>query len=184
MLGLGSSLMQAAYQGPLQVYTSNFTVAEALDGWGQWTSGDTQTIESAQNAPGESGDDWLKVTWGATPTSSTGIKSVNLLSDDRKAGDYATITCKIYLVDDGGKWDNSEGGGSEDVTTRWHFVGRNTPNSGANTAVDELVDLSITTLPALGDGSDRDVSLIFFTQTPIEGAVMYIKDIVIQVYRP
>ena len=87
-------------------------------------------------------------------------------------------------MDDGGKWDNSEGGGSEDVTTRWHFVGRNTPNSGANTAVDELVDLSITTLPALGDGSDRDVSLIFFTQTPIEGAVMYIKDIVIQVYRP
>ena len=183
MLGLGGSLTSGVYvEGDtlMSSYTSDFT--SDADGWSNYSvEGDPGlTLAAGENAPGESSNDWLKGTYDTNQTNNSGIMRVNLLGTNRAIGDYAIISYKIYFVDDNGKWTGSD----TDVRFIFSVVGR---NNAFTVDMDETVSTANhETIPAIAPNYGRSAIVIFSTvkDYPLDGAVFYIKDISIKVYRP
>jgi len=183
MLGLGGSLTSGVYvEGDtlMSSYTSDFT--SDADSWSNFSvEGDPGlTLAAGQNAPGESSNDWLKGTYDTNQTGSSGITRGNTFVADRAIGDYAIISYKIYFVDDNGKWTGSD----TDVKFNFFVFSK---NNLFTVDMDETVSTAnYKTTPATSNYYSRSPVVIFSTveDYPLDGAVFYIKDINIKVYRP
>jgi len=183
MLGLGGSLTSGVYvEGDTLIssYTSDFT--SDADGWSKYSvEGDPGlTLAAGENAPGESSNDWLKGTYGTNQTDSSGILRGNLFGTDRAIGDYAILSYKIYFVDDNGKWTGSD----TDVSLSFFVVGK---SNSFTVDMDETVSTANhETAPATVPNYSRSPIVVFSTveDLPLDGAVFYIKDISIKIYRP
>ena len=193
MLGLGSNLATGGYVGGpilMSSYISDFTTGG--DGWGDYS---VQTFEGvgltyAYNQTIDSTSGWLKVTYpNQDQTNISGIANINLLGADRQKGDFAIISYKVYYVDGGGKWTGTD----TDVSHRVYVMGKDNPRidapMDATFTVADMVTIASTEPRFPWSASySRDVyfyvSYIPNDDLPLAGAVFYIKDIRVDVWRP
>jgi len=204
MLGLGSSLL---FGGKVQrlifEYTSDFT--SGVDSWEKWTQTQgTPTISGNDSGPDGAGG-WLKMVFDQNQTSTSGLKrdlgwtgrEGTAEMQETKKGDYAEISFKIHLVETG----SDHWGGSDNVSIIVSALGDgegglydsgdqfNTQIGGSGGIVQNQttsISLNRYALFQTTDGSYIDDVRILFKQTgdkPANGAVFYIKDYNIKIYR-
>ena len=158
---------------------------------GDWTfhstTGNDQTIEIGQNAPGEPvTNDWLKLTIGEDPGSSIYFRLDTHTAGDwlpysysREAGDVVTFNYKIHLVDGGGDYWGTSGG---DVlianTTGATFTRFSVP-------LDTTTNV-YSTRTHTSSNWNQSLNIIrsgLSTPAPSVGAIYYLKDVVIRLWR-
>tara|TARA_R100001015_G_C4618034_1_gene174444 strand:+ start:1168 stop:1776 length:609 start_codon:yes stop_codon:yes gene_type:complete len=202
MLGLSNNIVHGSgILHPILVFdfTFDFTSSASVL-WEKFASpssgfqGD-MTIELGQNAPGESTNDWMKCTYDSDQTALTGIKvpdiSVTGFSGGKK-NDRAVVTYKLYLD---GDWDGSD---SVDYWVDEVYNKNIDASANVNLSQDTILDitkssleLNLTVAPfdnwdnigttqeiIMGNGHHS-----FASDRPNAGAVFYIKDYNIQIYR-
>jgi hypothetical protein len=180
MLGLGNNLISGVYVESdtlISSYTSDFTSDN--DGWAPYSiEGGSLTQTFNESIGGSSG--WMKNVFPGNQTGISGLITTNLFGTDRAIGDYAILSYKIYFVDDSGKWT----GGDTDVTHVFYIMNK------TNTFVadmDEVVSTGNYKTEAATSGTYSRGPLLRFEDSgdyPLAGAIFYIKDISINVYRP
>lgn len=186
MLGLGSGIYMGSPTLKLKLlgtYTSDFT--SDVDGWvAHNVEGDLE-LEAGENAPGYSGDDWLKGTFDTSQTHSSDLKKTSMFSIEQ--GDYWQVSWKIYLDNPGGGdfWDHPLDPGTTHSTTG--ILG-NIGNAGEFETPQEEVYSASSSIrgPVTTTGGGNNTAYIRLTSTvdlPLAGAVFYIKDIVWKHYR-
>lgn len=184
MLGLGNSITHATRLPGGLIFTYNSDFTSNIDSWTQYSvEGDAWTFQAGQNPPGQSGNDWLKVTVTDTQTNMSGIKRNILSSINESVGDYLTFQYKIYLYHDGST-DHWEG--TDEVST-YNFVGTFNPNPAAaqDVALNTVATVGPHTLGPDSDGSygdDLHITFAVSSDNPQAGAVFYIKDVELKLY--
>ena len=186
MLGLGNSIITSdGIKQPFFSYYSDFT--SGVDGWadGGLTEGGTISLAANQTIAGESG--WLRCTYPATnQTDISGIHHSTLMASlTGEVGDYAVGRMRFYFYHDGS---TDHWTGSDDVAvyfftgSGWETYNAYTTGVPLNTAKDMNLNFGPDT-----DGSWPAPIEIWFTTTPNDlpqaGAVFYIKDVSIQIFR-
>jgi len=196
MLGLGNLIIKSdtmrrvAYE-----YKSSFE--SSTDNWTASSSNaDPEfTLEHGENPPGESTNDWLKVTLGGETdeayaafklTLNTGGTGDWLPAEiSRKKNDLITIEFKVQLV--GSYWQNSFGVAQDPVGGLRNIV------YNKATGYPTTIPLSTTTIVKTSHamnipnwGQELSIlrsNLFTNTNTPVAGAVYYIKDVCARVWR-
>ena len=180
MLGLGNGIVTSnTLKQPFFSYYSNFT--SDTDNWVQDSvQGDDWTLTANQTIAGESG--WVKVEVTDTQTNLSGIKNPMFTGLTDIGGDYLVYRYRIYLYDNGNNWWES----TDDVTV--YTASNLSPTAGitAGVPLDEDTVLGPITLGPDGDGIYADNFYVWFsdiTDNPQAGAIFYVKDISVQLYR-
>ena len=185
MLGLGSSMLQ---QQKLPDKLS-FTYTDDFDDDGSgWVShsieGGNISFAYDQDIPSGSGGGWMKCTYPNTnQTNSSGIIHTSMFNTVTDAvGQYARVSCKVYLYDDGsGLW------GSDPVKiTLYVDIESEIGDGNANVPLNQEVELDMTFGPDT-DGSWLNIFIIYFNESgelPQANAVFYVKDLVVDIYTP
>ena len=181
MLGLGSSLLHSGSIADtlLFSYTSDFT--SSIDSFiAQSIEDSASDLTLTYNETISGSDGWLKGVFAEDQASPGGIKwhdgTVAMFPDNGLTGDYFTYSYKIYLHDTS-TW------GSDDVRTSLnvlniHHYDQITPEG--------VVNVSGTSTFS-GDDYDRNGPMFIWNlvdDQPSAGAVFYIKDVRVDLYRP
>ena len=189
MLGISNGLMTGGYVTPdilLASYSSNFT--DDVDGWiaiGIEDDSDDLTLEHNQTFNGTPG--WLKGTFAEDQSSDGGIR----MNTDHgtwapasgQEGDYIVYSYTIYL-DDASTW-----GGNAPVSTDLRVLELNFRNQVTPATVFSVTSASATNSEflTLDAGYDRQAPNIMWfvaSDEPLAGAIFYVKDIEVKLYRP
>ena len=196
MLGLGSGLTTPSGSYNLvKSYQSSFS-GSGLEGWEPFSVEDSASdLTMTSNVDGfDSQDNWLKIEYGVTQTSSSGITNPLSGLGNYEKGDLVELKLlSAHFVDDSNKW-----GSSGSVQLAINIGGANTVNAssvaiGTSSSIKPAVfvggvevDYGSTFTFAIGnDSTDVSLTLSFNNALsfPQAGAVFYIKDIELKVYR-
>jgi hypothetical protein len=186
MLGLGSNLATGGYVGGptlISSYTSDFT--EDADGWEAYSvsldsNGAGLVFAYDETIDGTSG--WLKATYpDIDQLNLSGISNTGLLDTGYAVGDYAIISYKVHFVDDDGKWTGED----TDVSHFFYILGKTNIYTAYLDTTFTVTDQKTTPASSLFSNPS---SVLFYVASapdlPLAGAVFYIKDINIDVWRP
>ena len=187
MLGLGSGLttLSLGSYNLIYTYTSDFTTSD-LDGWEadsvQNSSSDLTLTSNVDGFDGQ--DNWLKAEFGVTQTNFSGIKNPLIAGQYQKDDIVEVNISSVHFVDDNNKW------GSDNTVlvlvndgvhshTGLGTVGTSGPINPAYSSGQTFV------AHAKNDTSDVELNIGFVLSPdfPQAGAVFYIKDIELKVYR-
>ena len=181
MLGLGSSIFtnKRPTLRLLDTYTSDFT--SGVDGWAAHDVQGTLTISYNQTIDSTNG--WLKCAYDTNQTDLlSGIAKLNIVTPAiRIAGDYFTVSYKLYLENVSGE----DWGGTDDVEHIFKYGGVGT--GFLITAEQDTTVTKSNLKSAIQDDDYNDTGQFYFSvagDKPSADAVFYIKDIILKVYRP
>ena len=185
MLGLGTGIIRSALRSPIVYYNSDFS--SDANGWTAWSVQDSAsdlTLSANANpytdlggsAPNSSG--WLKGVYGVNQTNQSGIQidvSDSPISVDTVSGDIWNITGDLYIAD-GSDWS------SFSSTIAWRIQTSNSITIQSAATPGQVVNFSVSRTPT---GSTDTARIIFGnSQFPQDGAIFYVKNINITIYRP
>ena len=201
MLGLSNGLIYGPLFGQSEVfnYTFDFTSSGSIlwEKFGSFIGGGFQgdmTIELGENPPGQSTNDWMKCTYDSDQITITGIRcdigDINFVGG--RVGDKHAISYKLFLD---GDWD-----GSDDVDYWQNSVANRIVGSVLNSipqdeiyTVDHPIDRTTNNQSASANSWETSVYTKyieissghqdFANDRANTGAVIYIKDYNIKIYR-
>ena len=184
MLGLGQSLSNPSFSGE-ETFSYFKETIESSDGWSAFGVEGSPTIQYNQTAP-DSSTGWLKLTFDQSQTNFWALANNSIMNDSLRgveAGVTATIKHDVYLHSAALWGSNDE---NDDDVISWSTFFAGDPNSSA-ISPDSAVTVTsthtqtgnpTTTIQFRNGVTNNDYDL------PLANAVLYIKNIDIQVTYP
>ena len=177
-------------------YTSDFTTG--LDGWAAYSVEGDLTLTYNEDAPDGSGG-WLKGVYGSTQTDGNGsgiIRADQTMGFTQAIGDAFTFSYSVYLENPGGGnyWGAT---GSYDDHVNSSLAIREDDGSiiksmGGHTGQDQVINKAMdnSNFSIINSETYDNVTITWGKNTwidndnPNAGAIFYVKDIVIDYWRP
>ena len=184
MLGLGQSLSNPSFSGE-ETFSYFKETIESGDGWDLFQENGSFTIDYNQDAP-DSSTGWLKITFGEAQVDFWALGNSSIMNGSPRgveAGVTATIKHDVYLHSAALWGSNDE---NDDDVISWSTFFANNPNTS------DISPDSAVTVTSIHTQTGNPTNTIQFRNgvttnnydLPLANAVLYIKNIDIQVTYP